>query len=141
MPADYHPSKKGYRYQTPGQLNQANPTQNLFYPVLDELNCRVYALNIAVATANETLECRVTIDGVVVPAAALAAAFGINYVGYRFMDGTARTVNIGFATTTEANQLRGPAFLFEGDHVLIELRKTTALGVGALTAVAPWGQL
>ena len=114
--------------QAEATLDQAAPVQNTWYTVLDtKANCRVWHIAARVDTANETLEIRVTVDGVTLTAQEACTA-GTTYA-------------IWFKRTPTGNVLdfygtfwKYDTFLIEGRSVKVEMRKTTATGAGNLKA-------
>ena len=124
-------------HQPPALLNQAAPVQNTWYTVLDELNCQIEAISINVAVANETLEGRLTVDGVAYNTDAFAATFATNYQGYLRVLAISQAEFLSFDVTQ--NQVYRTV-LTEGRRVKFELRKTTATGAGNLQCIVSWSQ-
>lgn len=119
-------------HQANATLNQAAPVQNTWYTILaTTTNARILLIGIAVAVANETLECRLTVDGVVytgIQAAIAGTIYGLNFD----RNGNFYTSIVDFASYR--------AFLIEGRSVTVEVRKTTATGAGALTGQVMWAR-
>jgi len=128
MGSDYKHATKPPAYEGVTILNQAAPVQNTWYPVYTAPGpVRVVSVSFRIMTANETIEIRMTIDGVVTAMFAVAAVAGTVY-------------------SVEANQTPGVpeewlsaaqnnerAFLVEArNDFFLEIRKTTALGAGVL---------
>lgn len=111
-------------------LNQAAPVQNTWYTILSEQkNCRLIGFGASVAVADETLEIRLTVDGVVFSTVALACTAGTVYYGYLSQNNVAQICGL---SATEYTSFK--TFIIEGRTVKLEIRKTTALGAGTLTA-------
>lgn len=126
---------KVFKHQPDVTLDQASPVQNTWYTVLDTTrNCRLYSVSVLVATTGETLEVRITVDGVTITGG---------------IDATADTVYkaIWYFGTMVANQLylatADPhhTFLLEGRSVKVEVRKTTANGTGNLKAKVTYAKI
>lgn len=114
-------------------LSQATPVQNQWYTVLDTtVNARIIGMTGLIVTTGETLEMKITIDGVVVSGSQAATAD----TWYQFYPHLA-TANGLFATTSYTGQV---AFLFEGRSIKIEIRKTTANGTGNLKSVVTYAK-
>ena len=130
-----------FEYQDPSTLNQGAPVQNTWYDIINETNARVYSVAANVEDTNETLEVRSIIDGVTSGAGSIGA---INSTEYRVRwsySAIARTVSMALIAESADQAVRRGAYLAEGKHVRIQVRKTTATGVGNLTGVAQWGKL
>lgn len=130
--------KSMFEYQAPATLNQANPVQNTWYLILDTTKyVRLYGISVNIEDTNETLECRVTIDGETLGIAANAATHSTNYYA-KFLPGAISRVN-----NLYINEITFPykAFLLEGHSVKVEVRKTTAAGTGNLTGIVVYGVL
>lgn len=140
MGSDYQPSSmRMFEYQPPAELDQANPNQNQWYPLLPATDfCRVYKASVQVAAVNETLQVRVTIDGQVSIVQSFNATFGTIY--HIYVNPYATDQTIRFHMTPTLNEV-SHAFLCEGHNVMIEVRKTSAAGAGNLTGVASFGVL
>lgn len=115
-----------FAHQADAVLAQAAPVQNTWYTVLNTTtNVRIIRIYANVALANETVQGQITIDGVTV---AIPAAV--------FVAGTGYFVRWAFDLTDslywDVNE-KYVAFLIEGKSVKVEIRKTTANGVGTLT--------
>lgn len=127
-------------YQTPATLNQAAPVQNTWYTILDTtLYCRVWRIAVNVEDTNETLEVRITIDGEVIPSDGYNATHSTDYHIVLMPDAINRTDEIEFTSETRMEYAQG--FLIEGHSVKVEVRKTTAAGVGNLTGIVMYGVL
>jgi hypothetical protein len=105
-------------------VNQANPVQNTWYTALDtQLNCRINSIFLYVADTNETLEIKITIDGITL-SASIAATFATYYgLGYNYE-------SIQLISTVVFQNYRG--IFIEGKSIKIEYRKTTAAGTGTI---------
>jgi len=126
--------KSRYEYPVPEHqadavLSQAAPVQNDWYVLLDTTrNCVVYGIEAGVATTDETLECRVTIDGQVLTGGLAPATAGTPY----FILKTAESASLIWTATIFAVNQRYLGLM--GRSVKIEVRKTTAAGAGTITA-------
>ena len=119
-----------FQQQPNASINQATPTQNQYYTVLDTTaNCRIISIALRVADTNETLELKLTIDGNSIVKYNISAAAGTNYYA-TISQGAAYTESYLQAGTTDFSQYR--AFLIEGRSVKVEIKKTTANGTGNL---------
>ena len=125
-----------FEWQAPATLNQAAPVQNTWYVLLAETaNCRVYDIGVNVEDANETVECRITIDGQAMTPLPAALSHSTEYwVG----------INIAPITRVAQSKITGNepdyrGWVCEGHTVKIEVRKTTATGAGNLTGCATYG--
>ena len=127
-----------YETQARSQLNQAGPVQNTWYDLLPATdNARVYKASVNIEDVNETLECQAIVDGVTIPAVALACNHSTNYYITVKMDAITRTIYMEIsATAADSNRV---AFILEGLSVQIQVRKTTAAGAGNLTGVCFYG--
>jgi len=118
-------------YQPDAVLNQAAPVQDTWYTILDTTrNVRIVYGRFMVATTNETLEVRITVDGQVLVSSALAATADTSY----YLNHTVDFWNpndTGFTLAATNNLL---AFVLEGRSIKIDMRKTTAAGAGNLVA-------
>ena len=107
-------------------LQQAAAVQNTWYTVLDTTkNCRLINVVMTMQTANEDLELRLTIDGVVWVGGQANAVAGTDYLCFISYYGAALNI-----TTTDYSIYR--AFLIEGRSVKVEIRKTSANGANRL---------
>jgi hypothetical protein len=138
MGAGYHPApiKYIYQHQADASIDQAAPAQNTWYTVLNTTvgGVRIIIAEIEVATAAETLELEIVIDGNTLTAAA-AVNFATPYF-WRFNSGWADTQ---FLDANEPSLYR--PFVIEGASVGIRARKTTANGAGNLKSVIKWARL
>ena len=133
-----------YEYQSPATLNQAGPVQNTWYTILDTTaNCRIYDIILNVEDTDETLECKITVDGETVDTTgfSLSATHSTDYRACRYPSAITRTDHIRFdALATYYHDLEA-APLIEGKSIKIEARKTSAAGVGNLTGIVTYGVL
>jgi len=129
---------KVFQHQPDAVLNQAGPVQNTWYSILDTLNARIYGITVSIATTNETLELRVTLDGVVYTSAGGAVVAGADWEAsfYTRHDLRILAISVIGATPKEHNR----SFLCEGRQVLVEVRKTTVAGAGNLQGCVSYGQ-
>ena len=128
-----------YEYQAPAVLNQAAPTQNTYYTLLEETNCLIYAATFNIEDTNETLGLRITRDGVVSTVFPKAATHSTRYEAFPFLDPITRTEGYGLDNTKNIAEYK--AFMVMGRSIKIEINKTTAAGTGNLTGIAAWGKL
>jgi len=115
-----------FQHQADATLSQANPEQNTWYTLLDTtLNALIYAISVRVATTDETIAVRITVDGQVYTGSTAQTKDTWYYWYIRVRDGTmeASSLTVGVAYI-------GP---LEGRSVKIEVRKTTAAGTGTIT--------
>jgi len=128
--------KYTWQHQPDAELTQANPVQNTWYPVINATGgVRIIYLEVDIAAAVEDLECRVTIDGNVLTAIQPAAIIATPYYFLLW----ANTPNGVIFNVTDNLVYR--TYLLEGDSVTVEVRKTTALGAGALHCLMKWARL
>lgn len=108
-------------------LIQANPVQNTWYNVLPtKPNARIYLASLVVGTANESLDMRILVDGIVV-SGSISATFGTVY----------RAIfNYGIASNSLALVTvdQNCTYILEGSNVSVDVRKTSATGAGTLSA-------
>jgi hypothetical protein len=105
-------------------LDQGTPVQNTWYTALDIAgSIRILSIKANVNTTGEDLELRLTIDGIAATLTQTAAAFTTYFVSVN--GNIANGFNL---STTQNEQVR--AFLIECRSLKIEVRKTTAAGVG-----------
>ena len=121
------------KIQSSADLVQAAPVQNTWYTALDtKRNCRVIGWTLVVADTNETIQMRITIDGVV-----------LEHSGAGFVADTEYNINLRSSITYDLINASsgglGHAFLLEGRSVKIEFRKTTATGVGTISSKVYYG--
>jgi len=126
-----------FQHKPDSLLSQAAPVQNTWYTVLNTVsNIRLMRFAMGVADTNETLEMKITIDGNSYTGSQAAVA-GNHYHGYvHFHD--AGTI-ISFDTSENHSESSFP-YLLEGRSIKVEVRKTTANGVGTITAAAQYTQ-
>jgi hypothetical protein len=117
-----------YTHQTDARLAQAAAVQNTWYTVLDTIGyVRILSFQVLMATATETIEGRITVDGVVVAVGAAALTFGTAYCAVFNNYTDANTM------VWDQNLARYNPILLEGKSVKVEMRKTTAAGLNTLT--------
>ena len=127
-----------YEYQPPAVLNQGAPVQNDWYDLLPVTkNCRVKQIHVNIEDNDETLEVRMTIDGEVL-IGSNACTHSTNYPVGVHADAELMTDVLEF-DTVPAHFGKYRAFLKEGKSIQIEVRKTTAAGVGNLTGIVTYG--
>lgn len=139
MPKAFRGRIAMFEYQPPAVINQAAPVQNTWYTLLEATDyVRVYQVAANIEDTNETLEVEVVIDGETLPGVPFAATHSTVYYAYVDPDAINRVDGVGL-NTPHTGIYR--AFMIEGHNVRIRVRKTTAAGVGNLTAIAIWGVL
>lgn len=120
------------KHQTNLNLQQAAPVQNQWYVVLEDKNVRLYHLTCQVADVGETLEAKLTVDGVEYSGSQAAVA-GTGY--YLTLSSTPNT--LVFITTAYALDF----YIFiEARSVKLEIRKTTAAGAGTIQVRGVWAK-
>jgi hypothetical protein len=120
----------------PHQLDQAAPVQNTWYTVCDVVNAYFGSLSVYVMTVNETLEARITIDGVTWGNNTIAAVNGTVY--YVRMSRLGNVTNLVYDATGD-HSIDNKVGTY-GLSIKIEVRKTTATGAGNLRACAIMGE-
>jgi len=129
-----------FEYQPPAVLNQANPTQNEWYDILPPTdNVRVYSIAVNIEDTNEDIEVRVTVDGEVSLGAQVGTAHSTAYFIITVPEPITRTGTLQY--TIIAEFIRNKVFVVEGHTVQVEVRKTSAVGVGNLTGIVLYGVL
>lgn len=124
------------QHQADAVLNQAAPVQNTWYTVLAVTeDVRIIIAEAHILVANEDLQMRITIDGNVILFEKPNAAFGTFYTAQP-SPGYADYGDLDVVTVA-----LNRAFLYEGQSVLIELRKTSANGAGNLCSRVKWARL
>lgn len=127
-----------YEYQPPAVLDQGAPVQNTWYTILSATrNVRIKMINVHIADTNETLEVRMTKDGEVIDSAGFAATQGVSYPINFHADAITLTDLLEF-DDTPVQYAKYRSFLAEGKLVKVEVRKTTAAGVGNLTGIVTY---
>lgn len=114
-----------WELQSPVSYSQVL-VQNTWYTILDLLvPCKIRILSSVITVADEDIECRVTIDGTVIPQDAIGHTVGQD--NYWMVD-----EHSCWADTTE--KMMGARESLEATQSCkIEIRKTTALGAGTLS--------
>lgn len=127
-----------FRHQPDIFVNTALPVINTWYTALAATsNVRLIGIYIYVATANESVEMRITVDGVVIdPTAGVAINFGAWYSGH--LTSGQDELNIIACATVEPTTYR--AFMLEGKNVRVEYRKTTANGANPLYCMVKYAR-
>lgn len=118
-------------------LTQANPVQNTWYTVAELRNVKFRnAINYSVATANETLEVKITVGSALLTAtSSKAATAGSGYMAQMMPSQAAA----GFWLYEESTV--HPQILYETDYLKVEIRKTTATGTGTISAAINYMQM
>lgn len=121
------------RHSADAMLNQPAAVQNTWYPILatQSRTTRIYLVTVAIGTANEILEVRILVDGITLTGS-VNATFGTAYSAY---------INYGIAAESLSLVAGGRdvTYIVEGRNVSVDVRKTSALGAGALTAKVTYG--
>lgn len=129
-----------FEYQPPAVLNQGAPVQNTWYVLLPETPlCRVYDVAVNIEDTDETLEVQATVDGELIGGGAVACTNSSSYIVIVDPNPITRLDNLTLAPWN--THILAKAFTLEGHLVEIEVRKTTAAGVGNLTGIATHGVL
>jgi len=123
------------RHQPSAIRDQANPVQNTWYTVLDVARpCVIYKAIMQVLVAGETLEARITIDGVVNGPSSVAAVAATQYT-IRLHN---NMVDEGLYLSAGADDMHGRSFVMCRSF-RAEIRKTTNNGNGNLRGKVIWG--
>lgn len=132
-------SNRPPRLQPLATLTQAAPVQNTYYTILDTvLDARIYAIGVRIQDTGETLQVRLTIDGLVIESAAVACVAGQNNL--IVIDNDCLPAMNEYTITTGINSYASYSqLLVEGRSVKIEVRKTTAAGAGTLYGRVQYG--
>lgn len=129
---------KVWRLQDDATLDQPNPVQNTWYPVLVPTgNVRIYDIVVGLGPgANETCECELTVDDRVLPATGgNVVAGGEEHV---VLEGCSLVALPLLEARTVVNTPLvwiGRGFLIEGGLVGVRVRKITAAGASNLRCV------
>jgi len=136
MPFFDYPEGYGYEFQTE-TLVQTNPVQNTWYTLLDTTEyCRVYAIGLNVEDDDETLQIRALVDGTYTNTQSVACSHSTKYYVSVLPDAINSQYKLNIASSVPTTY-----FLLEGLSVKIEVRKTTAGGVGDLMGIVGYGVL
>jgi len=128
-----------FEHQPDALLNQAAPVQNTWYTLFEDTNVKINQIAITVADTGEDLEAQITRDGeldtcvvaVAVVAGAQHRVYLMNYSsGSRTVVSPALETHLAFRNSP-----------FEARSVKIEIRKTTANGVGNLQGSVDWDKM
>jgi hypothetical protein len=133
MSLDAKTKRLTFQHQPDAVLSQVDPDPEQWYPILQESReCRLYSLTVLVWTTNETLEVRITVDGVV-----LLGSVEANHTTYYYVHHQLYAAGL----TIDGNIfLLGKYTPLEGRNVKVEVRKTTAAGSGTLDARLVWAK-
>lgn len=124
-----------FQDQADAMFNQV-AEQNTWYTILDTtLNARIYAIQLKIATADETLEVRITSDGITRSGSA-ACTKDITYYVY-LSGGTTNQNELTIGTSSYGAFRNMP---LEARSVKVEVRKTTAAGANTLTGRVVYGK-
>lgn len=112
-------------------LDQAAPVQNTWYTVLDAKNVEIYAIAYLIATTDETIETRLTLDGVQMTSTQAPATHDTNvWVGF----------GAGALYTGILNPSISEVWLkLHAQVCKVEIRKTSNTGVGNLKCKVTYG--
>lgn len=135
----YNLDVKNPKLQPSAILNQANPVQNTWYTILDTTgDLEIFLVAIAIITTGETLECRLTIDGVIPNIiSGLAAVAGTTYPVAIYHDHTGMWLD---ATVSNSLILRNGQTL-RCRAFKAEVRKTTNAGAGNLRGAVSYSKV
>lgn len=123
----------------------AAAVQNAWYTVFEGYNVKVLEIACGITVADETVEIRVTIDGLgtVIPAAGVACTFAANPVtplnALRTNAGNIRLTQGAAQANCDLTYSSALAWV-QGRHVKIEARKTTNAGASFLRAIGFYHQ-
>ena len=118
--------------QSDAVLTQAAPVQNTWYTILDTTkNARIHSIAFIVADTDETLELKITADDLT-STITKASTADTYYMLTRYP----HLANFYPASATHYTA----ALLFEARSVKIEIRKTSAAGVGTITGRVKYGK-
>jgi len=124
-------------FQLPALLNQPAPVQNTWYTILNTTpNCLIWEVDVRIDTTGETLEWRITIDGVVSTAIGNACLANTDYWGVPVLYNVGLYTEISAVSTWRSDR----AFIVEGRSIKIEVRKTTAAGAGNLRGAVAYSR-
>jgi len=133
MSLDLKTKRLTFMHQPDAVLSQVEPVQNQWYTVLNSTReCRLYSFTVLVWTTNETLEVRITIDGVV-----LLGSVEANHTTYYYVHHQLYAAGLAIDSNIF---LLGKYAPLEGRNVKVEVRKTTAAGSGTLDARVVWAK-
>jgi len=117
------------------QLNYTSPiacVQNIWETVLDVVNAKLTGICIGVTIANEDLEIRVTIDGVIMTGAVSVVLNQFSSISALRVSNVPPTFTmVASAASVNLDNQNGMQLL-KGRDVLVELRKTSAAGASLL---------
>ena len=131
-----------FRLQPAAILDQAAPVQNQWYPVLNTtINADLISCKVGITVAGETLECRWTVDGTIIPSNSMACVAGTIYFVTLYPGTANQFLDIGTGgggIPAGSGTAGGSA---KSRSIKIELRKTTNAGAGHLQAGVWYGKL
>lgn len=119
-------------------FTQAGAVQNTWYTAFSGSNVEFAALGIGITVADETVEVRITLDGVAVD---VAAGVALAFAGNKFtsclatplaITSGAAILTLGAAAATLVAPSVNPHTWIKGRTIMIQARKTTAGGASAL---------
>jgi len=122
-----------YNHRAIALLAPTAVVQNTWYTVLDTTErVRLIMIEMRMATNIETLQVQITVDGVVLAGEQVAAVVG---TGYKvILTANVYAQSLGLVITADTSFLGLRSFLLEGRQVKVEVRKTTVVGAGNMTA-------
>ncbi len=124
-----------FKLQTDESLDQANPVQNQWYPIMDaKNNVRLLVCRVSIETTSEDIEVRWTIDGITLSQTQAAAVAGTAYFLYKWFSGSALVF-------TTSNSLALQYTFLECRSAKVEIRKTTNNGSGNLKGNVTYAQM
>jgi len=122
-----------YNHRAIALLPATAVVQNTWYTVLDTTErVRLIMINMQMLTNIETLQVQITVDGVVLAGEQVAAVVGTQYKVCLTASSYAQALALVTSADTAFLGLR--PFLLEGRSVKVEVRKTTVVGAGNMTA-------
>lgn len=122
-------------------FTQAAAVQNTWYTAADLKNVKLRALAIGCTGFNETLECKITIDGYTISISAGGACTAAQWLELTHIRFSAPgTPTLLFAATAANVDFNYTDHIIEARSLKIEIRKTTAAGASAITCAGIYGQ-
>ena len=131
-------TKPVFKHQPDAVLDQVDPVQNTWYPILETTNAEILGVAIGVLVADETLELRITLDGQAY-VGSLACTAGTDYEAVFWTIQVSYGLHLRAVPATPAEIYR--SVLCKGRSVKVEVRKTTATGAGNLRGCVSYGKM
>lgn len=122
------------QHQDDAFLGVVNPVQNTWYTVLETTRARVYGMAFLVHTTGETIEMRLTLDGVAYTGSHAATA-ETDYLFFKALESPTLRPRL-----PENSHIEGVVSVLEGRVVKVEVRKTTANGTGSILSRVTWAR-